>query len=68
MSIFDLLISNVRVVNHDDESQTPKNIAIRDGLIFQIGADLDKSKAKLVVDGGGKVAYPGAIDGHQPNI
>ncbi len=64
MASYDLLITNVPVVNHDGESLA-RDIGISNGLISQIGADLDRSSAKKVVDGTGKVAYPGAVDSHQ---
>ncbi len=64
MASYDLLITNVVVVNHDGESLA-RDIGIGNGLISQVGADLDRSSAKKVVDGTGKVAYPGAVDSHQ---
>jgi len=65
MATYDLLIKNVKVVNHDGESVTPLDIAITDGIVTAIAAGLDESTAKKVVDGTGRVAYPGAVDAHQ---
>lgn len=65
MAAYDLLIKNVKVVNHDGESATPLDIAVTDGKISEIAADLDGSKAAKVVNGSGRVAYPGAVDAHQ---
>ena len=65
MATYDLLIKNVKVVNHDGESATTQDIAITDGLVSAIGSGLDESSAKKVLDRTGHVAYPGAIDGHQ---
>lgn len=64
MASYDLLITNVVVVNHDGESKA-QDIGIANGLISQIGSDLDRAGAKKLVDGTGKVAYPGVVDGHQ---
>lgn len=65
MATYDLLIKNVKVVNHDGESATPLDIAVTDGIVSAIGAGLAESSAKKVVDGTGRVAYPGAVDAHQ---
>lgn len=65
MSVFDLVITNVIVVNHDGESSVPLDIGIANGVITQIAANLNTSNSKKVVDGNGRVAYPGAIDAHQ---
>ena len=65
MATYDLLIKNVKVVNHDGESATPLDIAVSDGIVTAIAAGLDESNAKKVVDGTGRVAYPGAVDAHQ---
>jgi allantoinase len=65
MATCDLLIKNVKVVNHDGESATPLDIAVTDGIVTEISAGLDESNAKKVIDGTGRVAYPGAVDVHQ---
>jgi allantoinase len=65
MSTYDLLIKNVKVVNHDSESATPLDIAITNGVITSISANLDGSNSKKIVDGSNRVAYPGAVDAHQ---
>lgn len=65
MAGYDLLITNVKVVNHDEESSTPLDIGVANGVITQIAENLNASNAKKVVDGNGRVAYPGAIDAHQ---
>lgn len=65
MASYDLLIKNAKVINHDGESATPLDIGIKDGNISAIAANLDESSAKKVVNASGRVAYPGAIDGHQ---
>ena len=43
MATYDLLIKNVKVVNHDGESATPLDIAVTDGIVSAIGAGLDEA-------------------------
>ncbi|WP_251142756.1 dihydroorotase family protein [Streptomyces sp. CYG20] len=65
MSDFDLVITDVRVVT--DEQDEPRNadIAVRDGRIVSVEPGLDPSRATRVVDGGGRLAFPGVVDAHQ---
>ena len=56
-----LLIENVRVVQNGELS-TPQSILIRDGLIVDIGPDIDADTKRL--DGTGLTAMPGLIDAH----
>lgn len=65
MSEFDTLVKNVRVVSPNTESVVDADIAIKDGTIAAIEPGLDAVRATQVVDGGGKLAFPGAVDGHQ---
>ncbi|MGV9641073.1 dihydroorotase [Streptomyces sp. NPDC003514] len=65
MTDFDLVLTNVRVVT--DEQDDPKNadIAVRDGKIIAVEPGIDLARAAQVVDGGGKLAFPGVVDAHQ---
>jgi len=65
MSNFDLLIKNVRVVSPNSTEVRDGDIAIAGGKIAEISAGIDASRAIRVVDGGGKLAFPGAVDAHQ---
>lgn len=65
MSQFDVLIKNVRVVSPNATDVVDADIAISDGKIARIAAGIDASEAARVVDGGGKLAFPGAVDAHQ---
>lgn len=65
MSEFDLLIKNVRVVSPNSSDVLDADIAITDGKIAKITAGIDESLAGQIVDGGGKLAFPGAVDAHQ---
>jgi allantoinase len=65
MSTYDVIIKNARVVKHDQEALLDVDIAIKDGKIAKLAANLDVSQAKEVHDAGGKLAFPGVVDGHQ---
>ena len=58
----DLLIKNGTVVNGSERFKA--DIAVKDGKIVQIGADLAPSDGAKVVDAAGKLVLPGAIDAH----
>ncbi|GGM62238.1 dihydroorotase-like protein [Micromonospora sonchi] len=62
---FDLLVTNVRVVRHAWTMPRQVDIAVRDGRIVQVAAGIDRALARTVVDGGGKLAFPGVVDAHQ---
>ncbi|MEO3821291.1 amidohydrolase family protein [Plantactinospora sp. B24E8] len=60
------VIRNAHVVTLDDQlGDLPRaDIAIEDGTITTIGADLDTTGA-TVIDAAGKVALPGLVDSHR---
>jgi allantoinase len=62
---YDLLIRNVRVVSHDRDGSELRDIGVRDGKIAAIGAALSADGVASIVDGGGKLAFPGVVDAHQ---
>ncbi|WP_067860968.1 dihydroorotase [Nocardia shimofusensis] len=68
MSTIDLLIRNARVVRPGQDTldaPPPLDIAVTDGTISAVGADLPASGAGRVVDADGLLAFPGVVDGHQ---
>ena len=65
MSTYDLIIKNARVVKHDQEALLDVDIAIKDGKVAKLEAGLDVALAKESFDAGGKLAFPGVVDGHQ---
>ena len=65
MPLYDLLIHNVRVVRPETDRVDDVDIAIADGRIARLAAGIQPDQAGAVVDGGGKLAFPGAIDAHQ---
>lgn len=65
MSDLDLIITNVSVVLPGEAAPQPVDIGVKAGRIARLEADLDPALAGQVVDGGGKVAFPGVVDAHQ---
>ncbi len=64
----DLVLTDVRVVHHDSDAAhisdiAPSDIAMADGKIVAIGHDLAQG-ATQVVDGRGRLAFPGVVDAH----
>ncbi len=62
---YDLLVKNVRVVRHDRPEPETADIAVTDGKIARVAPGIDASEVRTVVDGGGKLAFPGVVDAHQ---
>ena len=60
MTDFDTIIANGLVVNAD--AQMVCDIAIRDGIIVAMGANL--GTAARIIDARGKIVVPGGIDSH----
>ncbi|TIC88073.1 hydantoinase [Nocardioides sp. GY 10113] len=65
MPDLDLIITNVSVVLDGHDEPQPVDIGIKDGRFVALEAGLDPDSAVEVVDAGGKVAFPGVVDGHQ---
>ncbi|GGM08336.1 MULTISPECIES: dihydroorotase [Micromonospora] len=61
----DLLITNARVVRPGTADPVPAAIAVDGGTITAIGPQLRPEDAREVVDARGRLAFPGAVDGHQ---
>ncbi len=62
MQAYDLLIKNGTVVTTSD--MVPCDIAVKDGRIAAMEADIDPQSAKEVCDASGKLVLPGALDVH----
>lgn len=62
--MFDLIVKNVRVVRPDRTEVESLDIAVEDGVISRLAASIDPSEAARVFDGGGLLAFPGAVDAH----
>ncbi|MDX6738256.1 dihydroorotase family protein [Actinocorallia sp. A-T 12471] len=62
---FDLVVRDVLVVSHERDEPVAGDIGVKDGKIAAIGPNLDVTGVPEVVDGGGRLAFPGAVDAHQ---
>ena len=65
MPTFDLLLKNVRVVRSDYSEVADLDIAVTGGRIARLAADVAAEEAATVIDGQGKLAFPGVVDAHQ---
>ena len=65
MSELDLIITNVSVVLDDHPEPQRVDIGVKDGKIARLEADLPAESATRVVDGRGRVVFPGVVDAHQ---
>ena len=63
-SKYDLLIKNVRIVRPQVSSVETGDIAVRDGKIVSTGTQIPADSARNVVDGKGRLAFPGLVDAH----
>jgi allantoinase len=61
---FDLLIKNVRVVRPQGEVAHDCDIGIAGGKIAQLSPGIAVTRAKVVHDGKGQLAFPGVVDAH----
>ena len=62
--MFDLVVKNVRVVRPNKSDAESLDIAIQDGSIARLAADIDPAEAVRVFDGNGLLAFPGVVDSH----
>jgi allantoinase len=60
----DRLIRNVLVASPNRDSVEALDIGIRDGKFVQLEANIDPLTAREVVDGKGRLAFPGLVDAH----
>ena len=65
MPAIDVLIKNVRAVIPDRASTLNVDIAIADGRFARLARDIPADAAATMIDGHGKLAFPGVVDGHQ---
>jgi len=61
---YDLLIRNVRVVRPKKSSVQRLDIAVADGRFAKVAKGIAPAEAKQVVDGRGRLAFPGLVDPH----
>ena len=60
--LYDVLIKNVRVVRPHGNVVHESDIAIADGKFVKVAPGIDVTQAKTVIDGKGKLAFPGVVD------
>lgn len=61
---YDLLVKNVRVVRPRKTKVEKMDIAIKGGKFVRVAAGLKAADAAEVVDGKGRLAFPGLVDPH----
>ena len=59
---YDLLIKNVTLVRPKKNTTPKSDIAIKDGKIVKVAAEIKAETAAKVVDGKMKLAFPGLVD------
>jgi len=68
MSQLQTLIKNVTVVRPDAagaEDGEPLDLGIVDGKFARVERDIPETDADVVIDGRGRLAFPGVVDAHQ---
>lgn len=63
-AMVDVLIKDVKIVRPNENEAARGDIAMAGGKFSQVGPNLDPAQARQVVDGGGLLAFPGAVDAH----
>jgi dihydroorotase len=61
---YDLVIKGGKVVDPSQDLEAPRDVAIRDGKIAHIAADIPAAQARKTLDARGKIVTPGLIDLH----
>ena len=62
---FDRVITNVKVIRHDSADPIDADIAIAGGKIVEVAPGIDTSGATEIIDGKGRLAFPGVVDAHE---
>ncbi|TYL45057.1 dihydroorotase family protein [Nocardioides sp. BGMRC 2183] len=65
MTEYDLLLTNLTAVLPGHDAPQAVDLAVKDGRFAQIQPGIDPASAARVVDGGGRIAFPGVVDAHQ---
>ncbi|MEV6845748.1 dihydroorotase family protein [Actinoplanes sp. NPDC051411] len=63
--MFDLLVTNARVVRPGSSSPSTADVAVTGGKFVRIAPGIDPTQAATVVDAGNRLLFPGAVDVHQ---
>ena len=62
---FDRVITNVKVIRHASADPIDADIAIAGGKIVEVAPGIDTSGATEIIDGKGRLAFPGVVDAHE---
>lgn len=65
MATLDLLVRNVRAVRPDHSETADLDLGIADGKFVRLEPNIPVEEATTVVDGRGRLAFPGVVDSHQ---
>ncbi len=65
---FDILIKGGHVIDTKNSIDGIRDVAVKDGKVVQVAADIQEDKAKKVVDAKGLYVVPGLIDIHSHNF
>ena len=65
MPALDLLVRNVRVIRPHGAEMPGTDIGVASGRIARLEPGIPPGEAATVVDGRGRLAFPGAVDAHQ---
>ena len=64
MAKFDLLIKNGQLIDPASDRIGPFDVALYDGRVADVGAELNPDHARDVFDAAGKLVFPGLVDSH----
>jgi allantoinase len=64
MSKYDLIVKNVRVVRPKQTSVETMDVGIKDGKFAQLAPQIVAAEGAKVIDGKGRLAFPGCVDAH----
>ena len=62
--MLDLVVKNLRVVRPKADGVAAMDVGIRDGRFARIEREIPAQDARQVVDGKGRLAFPGCVDAH----
>jgi len=65
MPALDLLVKNVRLVRPDHSEVADTDIGVAGGRFAELAPGIPADRAATVVDGQGRLAFPGVVDAHQ---
>ncbi len=61
---YDVLLKGGRIIDPAARLDGVRDLAVKDGLIAEIAADIPRGKAAATIDVGGRIVLPGLIDTH----